>query len=197
MQNWRLSQSADGLKFKKGQRMWWQKKVQFLLSLPTNQLKWGLYLQEENQSSSSSWSDWENSLLTTQIWCSTGKVTVYLVSSKYQASFKHFIYLNNFKALSRRMFLVVRYGLGMGGGGVHVFLFCIWFWCWCAVLGPPLRCPRRVGSKRIASTLCSDMLLMQENVGSPSWKGTCNSSQSVRGGLAEEWGACIASARAS
>ena len=105
MQNWRLSQSADGLKFKKGQRMWWQKKVQFLLSLPTNQLKRGLYLQEENQSSSSSWSDWENSLLATQIWCSTGKVTVYLVSTKYQASFKHFIYLNNFKAPSRRMFL--------------------------------------------------------------------------------------------
>lgn len=90
----------------------------------------------------------------------------------------------------------VCYGLGVGDGGVHVFLLCIWFWCWCAVLGPPLRCPKTVGCKRTASTLCSGMLRMQENVGSPSWKGTCNSSRSVRGGLAEEQGACVTSARA-
>ena len=45
-----LSQSADSLKLKKGQRMWCQKKTQFLLSPSTNQLKWGLHLQNENHS---------------------------------------------------------------------------------------------------------------------------------------------------
>lgn len=70
------------------------------------------------------------------------------------------------------LFHFVCYGLGVGdGGGLGFSRLYLVLVLMCTVLGPPLRCPRRVGSKCIASTFCSDMLLKPRECGFSQLKG--------------------------